>query len=336
MRTRYLSLLFAGIILALLNFLSLAEEKAPQSPAGAKTEETNSMEVLRTYLQLQEQLRGLQLALIEKNKEAEAAAARNAQAVAGRLEALEHALGIERARDLDAVQSSNRLMLIVSIAFAVVGLLAVGLMAYQWRSVTRLAEISTVPAFRSSLHPVGELGAPNVGERALLGMGAADQSNTRLVDAMERLERRIHHLEHTSHAQLNLQPSKESDQGILQNGDTIDASTGSAAMNGSRVTTLLGKGQSLLSLDKPEEALTCFDEVLELAPRHTDALIKKAMALERLRKLPEALACYDRAIAADGSLTIAYLYKGGLFNRMERFAEALECYEQALRAQEKG
>ena len=98
---------------------------------------------------------------------------------------------------------------------------------------------------------------------------------------------------------------------------------------------LLAKGQSLLNLDKPAEALACFDEILRADSTHTEALVKKGMALEQLRELDEALECYDRAIAANHDLTIAYLQKGGLFNRMERYEEALQCYEEALHAQER-
>jgi tetratricopeptide (TPR) repeat protein len=101
------------------------------------------------------------------------------------------------------------------------------------------------------------------------------------------------------------------------------------------ISFLLGKGQSLLNLDKAEDALACFDEILSLRAGHPEALVKKGTALEKLRRLNEAVECYDQAIAADNSMTIAYLCKGGLFNRMERYSEALECYEKALRTQEK-
>ncbi|PYK96478.1 MAG: hypothetical protein DME19_19595, partial [Verrucomicrobia bacterium] len=98
---------------------------------------------------------------------------------------------------------------------------------------------------------------------------------------------------------------------------------------------LLAKGQTLLSLDKPAEALACFDEIISLDPRNAEAFVKKGTALERLRRTEEALECYDRAIAVDRSLTTAYLYKGGVFNRLQRFEEALKCYEQALQTEQK-
>jgi tetratricopeptide (TPR) repeat protein len=98
---------------------------------------------------------------------------------------------------------------------------------------------------------------------------------------------------------------------------------------------LLTKGQSLLDVEKVEEALECFEQALALEPKNPEALVKKGAALEKMRKLIEAIECYDLAIAADSTMTIAYLYKGGLCNRLERFNEALQCYEQALRTQEK-
>jgi len=207
------------------------------------------------------------------------------------------------------------------------------LMAYQWRSVSRLAEVSAgLPPSRllASGNPLAAVGS---GEGQLL-VGSAEQANTRLLGALDRLEKRIHEMEQTGHSASNSPALPVNHSQMLTILPAAEATNMPPAANGGRIPLLLAKGQSLLSLDKAEEALACFEEVLVTEPSHTDALIKKATALERLRKLPEAIECYNQAIAADGSLTIAYLYKGGLFNRMERFDEALECYEQALRAQD--
>jgi tetratricopeptide (TPR) repeat protein len=155
----------------------------------------------------------------------------------------------------------------------------------------------------------------------------------RLLGTIERLEKRILEIEHSTHPTLHAQ-SLATDHAA---GDAPHGSTGGNGQSDERARfdSLLGKGQSLLNLEKVEEALACFDEILTSEPRHVETLMKKAAALERLGKLDEAVKCCDEAIAADGSLTIAYMYKGGLFNRMERFNEALACYEQALRSKEK-
>ena len=281
---------------------------------------------------------------------------------------------------------------------------------------------------RGSCHVVGIGGVPISDQLAIDGCaalpgvfelfehqnpGAAERARAGLLNAVERLEKRIHELEHTAQPPLNepksdpLAPAGETKSEATSNelktdsapselntdssasefktdssnGDhdlpsfspepqpiTSEAKTDSPANdfakspapndiptngpththseNGAptppvtavetgRITGLIGKGQSLLNVDKAEEALACFDEVLTLDAQNAEALVKKGTALERLRKLEEAIECYNRAIVADGSMTIAYLYKGGLFNRLERFTEAMECYEQALRTQEK-
>jgi tetratricopeptide (TPR) repeat protein len=312
---------------------SVAAENGPET-----AKETNSLE-LRTYLQLQEQLHATQLAIERNRKEADYAAAQATEALAGRLQAIEQSLLTQRARELEAMQSSNKVMLVVAGAFAAMGFMAMLLMAYfQWRTVSRLAEISAaLPGAGRALgagRPIASLGP---GDTQFIPVGRAEQSNLRMIDALERLEKRIHELEHTAHPPLQEATVFNAEPAPANSGPANGSpANGTAATEAARIRMLLGKGQSLLNLDQAEDALVCFDEALKLDSRNTEALVKKGAALERLRKLDEAIDCYDRAIAADDSMTIAYLYKGGLFNRMERFNEALECYEQALRTQEKG
>lgn len=307
---------------------ALAEGTNSPNPSG----ETNSQE-LQTYLQLQEQLHATRLAIESVGAEAKQAAEQNAEQLTARLHALEQAVAAQRAKELEAMQSSNRNMLYVAGAFASIGCIAMLLMGYfQWRTVNRLAELSAgIPAGAIAL------GAPR--QIASLGQGATHEvtsapavvnPNPELLATIHRLEKRVHELEHSSPAPLpNGNPGIDAH---ISNGHESNGSY--AAAPEKNVQLLLGKGQSLLNMDKPEEALVCFDEAVALEPNNADALVKKGTALERLRKLNEAIECYDRAIAADNSMTIAYLYKGGLFNRMERFTEALECYEMALRTQE--
>src|SRR5262249_170934 len=151
---------------------------------------------------------------------------------------------------------------------------------------------------------------------------------------VHQLEKRVIELEHV--ATPALQNGNPEGNGQTSNGGSAHAhENGDTATEANRVTLLLAKGQSLLNMDKPDQALACLDDGLAIEPNNADGLVKKGTALERMRKLNEAIECYDRAIEADRTMTIAYLYKGGLFNRMERFNEALQCYEQALRTQEK-
>lgn len=331
----------AAFTLAVAGVWAVAEEtNATASALVPRADEAiTNTDALRSYLQLQEQLHNTQLALERNREESERLAARNAEALAARLQLIEQAVSTQRARDLEALQNANRLLLIIAGSFAGVGFVAMLLTAYlQWRAVNRLAEFSALlPAASRATLPLA------LPEPAMVGAGAAEQSNARLFGALGRLEKRILELEHTT----QLQPPADGAEGKTvtppHSGPTADGATSATGSGAAPVTTdkndhialLLAKGQSLLNLDKATEALDCFNEILAQQPKHPEALVKKGIALEQLRQIDEALRCYDNAIAADESLTIAYLQKGGLFNRLERYEEALRCYEAALRSQEK-
>jgi tetratricopeptide (TPR) repeat protein len=324
---------------------SAAAEASPTvaSPSGGRLDETNSQELLRAYVQLQEQLHSAQLAIEQNRKEAKEAAAQNIETLSSRLAGIEQALAAQRAKELEAMQSSNRVMLIVAGSFAAVGFIAMLLMAYfQWRTIHGLAELSTGFPSQRALGPAPAFAALGPGGTQFLAPGSAQQSSQKLLGALELLEKRLYELEHFNRPPLQ-------DDSLPRNGATtslgqVSEETGKpadgagSAKDQSRETQirrLLTKGQSLLDNNEPTAALACFDETLQLSPNDPEALVKKGTALERLQRVEDALACYDRAIAADDSTTIAYLHKGGIYNRMERFSEALACYEQALRTHEK-
>jgi urease accessory protein UreF len=182
-----------------------AETAAPAGASGASSiVDTNGQETVRSYLQLQEQLHATQLAIERTRREADEASAEMAKAMAARLQSIEQALSTQRAQELQAMQSSNRVMLIVAGGFAALGLAAMLFMAYfQWRTVNRLAEISTALPSVHNLIAANPLPALGAGETHLLSGGSAEQSNARLLGTIDRLEQRIHELEATAHRPAN-------------------------------------------------------------------------------------------------------------------------------------
>jgi len=333
--------LLCFVLLFALSVSGFAAEDAPTNSPATKTEEAAPSQELRVYLQLQEQLHATQLAIERTRKEAAELSAQNNETLAARLQAIEQALSAQRARELEAMQnsnkamqSSNKVMLTVAGAFASMGFLAMLLMGYfQWKTINRLAEISTaLPGAGYQLPAARPLAALGPAHSEPIVSAQLEQTNSALLESVHRLEKRLYELEHSTPSPQN-QPEVdgEAKTSTPANGSTDIA----AATDATKITLLLNKGQSLLNMDKTEEALECFDSVLAVDVHNPEALVKKGTALEKLRKLEEAIECYDQAIAADGTMTIAYLYKGGVFNRMEKFSEALECYEQALRTQEK-
>jgi tetratricopeptide (TPR) repeat protein len=330
---------FGAVVLLLLGlpFALVAADELDTNAPAASSSDTNRQETLRAYLQLQEQLQLTQLAIEQNRREAREGLAQSSEVLVGRLQTIEKALETQRSRELQEMQSANRAMLLVAGTFAGVGFLAMFLMSFfQWRTVSRLAEISAgLPASLA-------LGQGRGSDASVINVGPAEQSSARLLGAMERLEKRIFELEHTTQPAADDSPSPANGHGIVsivreEAAAENQIEDSGLAGNGDheRVSTLLGKGQSMLSLDNAQAAVACFDEALSLEPDNAEVWVRKGTALERLQQLDQAVECYDRAISIDGSMTIAYLHKGGLFNRMERFNDALECYEKALRTQEK-
>ena len=315
--------------LVLCSSATLAGDALTPPAGGAKAEETNSLELMRSYVQLQEQLHQAQLSIEQTRKEARESALATADTLSAQLKSIEAALASQRARELEAMQSSNRVMLIMAGTFATLGFAAMVLMAYfQWRTVHGLAEISAVLPAARSLGPPPSL--PALGPGEIQPSVTAEVSADRLLGVLGQLEKRILGLERVQQPALeagNVEPGAVGHNG---NGDSSPANS-----PGPGLSALLARGQALLDQDDPAGALVQFEQVLATSPAHAEALVKKGSALERLGQLSEAVECYDRAIAADSSLTVAYLHKGGVYNRMEKFSEALDCYEKALRTQEK-
>src|SRR5467141_3060270 len=90
-----------------------AQESSSSTGAVTRAEETNSQETLR-YLQLQEQLHATRLSMERDRQEAEAAAARNAEALASRLQLIEQTLATQRAQELERMRNSNQTTLLVA------------------------------------------------------------------------------------------------------------------------------------------------------------------------------------------------------------------------------
>lgn len=351
------SLLLPGIALATaVLFLVPADlrAQAPEAPP-AKTsspDELSQAELLKSYLQLRDQLQASQLAIANNRLEAEAAARAQASMTADRLEAITAAMEAERERHriemdrhtadrerdraetqrLEAerdrrqaeLENSNRTVLWVVSGVGVVGLLAISLSPLlYWRTINRVTELAALRA----PSPAESLAADGSG-------GLSDRtvalSNQQLLSAIDRIEQRVREFE-----QLWNGPRPA---GMAVGGRELELGRRAniVADQTSRIRVLLAKGQSLLDLGKTVEALSSYNDVLRIDPNHPEALVKRGAALERLKQDDEAIQCYDRAIKLDRKMTLAYLHKGAVCNRLERYEEAVKCYEQALLVEAEG
>jgi len=332
-----------------ISWESFADDTVNPAPAPVvQSESTNSEALLQAVLLVQAQLQSNQWAIEQNERQITAAAVQNAEALSNGLRRIESNFSAQAedfstrsARDLEAMQSSNRSMLTVAGiigAIAFLGMLVSGY--FQWRTGKVWGEISMLlPTTHEALRgPPARLG---IGGNPLVTSSSIEDANMRLLGAIEQLEKRIQRLEQSSGPALRIHAPGTSS---AEHGGPAAASMGGTAIHsepsatgpGAQIAALLGQGQSRLKDNEPEAALKCFDQALSLSPNNPEALVKKGVTLEKLKRLSEAFECYDQAIAANATMTSAYLRKGSLYNRVERFKEALECYERALQAQEAG
>lgn len=78
------------------------------------------------------------------------------------------------------------------------------------------------------------------------------------------------------------------------------------------------------------EALSAYEQALQLDPSYAVAWNNKGNALRTLKRSAEALAAYERALQLDPKNAVAWNNKGHMLYDLKRLAEALAAYEQAL------
>ena len=92
---------------------------------------------------------------------------------------------------------------------------------------------------------------------------------------------------------------------------------------------LTKRGNALLALERAQEALACFDQVLARNPRHGEALLSRGTARAELGQAADALADFDAVLA------LAPGHPGALYNRgnaladLGRYGEALAAFDAA-------
>ncbi len=109
------------------------------------------------------------------------------------------------------------------------------------------------------------------------------------------------------------------------------------------------KGNTLYNLERYQEAIDCYDKVIEIDPNYSIAienknnLIKKIQDEEKKLKANEyfnkglneadlnmKLELFDKSIELNIDFTDAYLAKGNTLNNLERYQEAIECYNKVI------
>ena len=175
----------------------------PSTDADAKTTEAaviGSQESLRSYLLIQEQLRNTQIAIEKNRQEAEAAALHNAEQLQSRLDGIQKSLAAQRLDELKNIQKSNHTVLVAAGAFFAAGFLVLFFaIILQWNIAGQSSSPPLPPACRTP--PLLAQGPRNRrvgrGRRRTDARTRLQQSTTRFLSVVERLEQRIQDMEAT-------------------------------------------------------------------------------------------------------------------------------------------
>lgn len=320
MKTVLLPLQLVVVVSALFfsGELRAAETGATVTNLSAVPVEPQPQVTLEQYRQVRDQLEALQQASGQSREQSEAAARQN-EVLTDRMLTLEKMLVAQREREFELIRSANRFGLTVLAASTGAAILAILISIwFQSRCVNRLLEVATrFPALQGRELPLLENGDP--------GSGA------RLMGALKLLENRIHELEHATGSQAGAPASGPSGEESSSHSHFLQTTHPGAGLSGSSAAqVLMAKGQTLLDMERPQEALNCLEEAITLDPRIAEAHLKKGVALERSKKMEQSLASYEEALRLNPGLTVAYLYKGRVLQELERYDDALVCYERAL------
>jgi tetratricopeptide (TPR) repeat protein len=90
------------------------------------------------------------------------------------------------------------------------------------------------------------------------------------------------------------------------------------------------RGNALLRLGRPAEALEAMRAAQLLKPRDPGVLVNLATVLSALGRHEEALGALDRALALDPTLAAARMNRANVVQRLGRNAEAVQAYSQVI------
>ncbi|NHJ05481.1 MAG: tetratricopeptide repeat protein [Candidatus Heimdallarchaeota archaeon] len=92
------------------------------------------------------------------------------------------------------------------------------------------------------------------------------------------------------------------------------------------ISAIYGKGITHYQFDELNIALSYFDNVLKLDPHEKESLYAKGTILSNLGQIKEAIEYLDKAINVDPKFDIAWLAKGYTLIDLNKLEQALDCF----------
>jgi len=94
---------------------------------------------------------------------------------------------------------------------------------------------------------------------------------------------------------------------------------------------LFAKAHQELGRGRAIDALSLFDQALQLAPKVAEILINKGVCLVRLNRAQEALDCFNQYLALKPDSGEGWINKGAALGELGNHREALVCFMEAKR-----
>lgn len=92
----------------------------------------------------------------------------------------------------------------------------------------------------------------------------------------------------------------------------------------------LKKGNDLFDQAKYDEAIACYDKVIEVNPKNKWGWINKGAALAELTKYEEAIKIYDKAIQIHPQSADVWCNKGFALSGLNKFEDAIATFDKAI------
>jgi tetratricopeptide (TPR) repeat protein len=89
------------------------------------------------------------------------------------------------------------------------------------------------------------------------------------------------------------------------------------------------KGCALFKLGRNNEAIECFNKAIEYKSDFPDLWYNKGYTLYEIREYKEAIICFDEVIKLNPKDVDAYIYKGIALSDLKKYEEAKKCYDKA-------
>ena len=101
-------------------------------------------------------------------------------------------------------------------------------------------------------------------------------------------------------------------------------------LNSKNAIELYNQGNTLIQLQRYEEALATYEKAIDIKPDYPQAVYGKGKALFQLKKYQESLIAYDQAIQIQPNYLEAWTNRGFVLVRLKRYSEAIATVDKAL------